>query len=1143
MQELLTWSVFWLRTLVGDPEGEMMQKQSMVRLAAVEFSRGNYLKALDIYRGLSDSLGEKHFRANMLLCERRLLRQGRRDCSRLPLKSIKVACVMDEFTFQCYEPECDLFALSPDTALVELEAFQPDMLFIESAWRGKDELWHRKVGGLSQELRAILRWSKERQVPTVFWNKEDPVHFETFLTTAREFDFVFTTDIDCISRYKAALGHGRVFLLPFACQPKIHNPIETYRRKDAFCFAGAYYVRYPDRTRDLENYVAHLPSFKPLEIFDRNFGKNDSNYQFPPEYRPYIVGTLPFNEIDKAYKGYRYSINLNSIKQSQTMFARRVFELLGSNTITVSNFSRGVRLLFGDLVVTSDNGSELVERLKLMDRESEQKQRLAALRKVMQEHTYAHRLGVVARKVLGWKLREELPEIVMVAAVASPAEYAQVTGHFRSQQCQRKRLIVVTRNGWAPEDSTPKDELIVAEGEAASLLISKVIESGAWLGLMNAADYYGPNYLQDLALATTYSDANAIGKAEYYIWTDGRVHLAGEGQAYAKKAPLLSRASIVNTSSLSGALTVGRWLQQMSNQSTLAGQAIDPFNYCVNGGHASGHDVMRAQVNDAKIDPGLSIDDLMRHAESIPADEYDETTLPRWGGSRLAQVLGPVNHPALLISLSGDEFCIESTLADEKHEYIYSRDEIPVAELVSHNCLHTHLEASPGLDLQYVFVFYKKNKERLSHVIHSVNRNQSAAVPEGATTVRLGWRIRGSGETRIKCLQWGHRRLDQAYLLGRSDKLVLTNHYPSYDNLYRNGFVHTRVKSYLDHGTQVDVFRMQPTPVASFHEFQNVDVTTGEEKALEKLLSTGRYKHVLVHFLTPEMWSVLQRFGDLNLTVWIHGSEIQPWHRRDYNYQNDQERAKAMRESELRMEFWRGLLQPMPANLKLVFVSRYFAEEVFEDIGFRVPEDSYTIIHNPIDTGLFSYQEKHPDQRRRVLSIRPYASRKYANDLSVKAILKLSEKPYFDDLEFRMIGDGKLFDETLAPLREFKNVKIERRFLTHGEIAAIHKHYGICLTPTRMDAQGVSRDEAMASGLVPISNAVAAVPEFVDESCGILVDGEDSDGLAAGIAAVYEDAARFSALSAAAAERVRRQSAKHVVVLQELALFRERACT
>jgi len=260
-----------------------------------------------------------------------------------PNCKLNIACIMDEFTFGSFQPEAVLHQLTPSNWKGELEASNPDLLFIESAWRGKDELWGSKVGHTSAELQGIVAWCRAKNVPTVFWCKEDPIHFETFLNTAKLVDHVFTTDIDCIHRYKAALGHDRVYLLPFACQPAANNPIETYQRKDAFCFAGAYYVRYPERTRDLGDFVMELPTFRPLEIYDRNYGKNDPNYQFPEEYQQYIVGTLPFDQIDKAYKGYRYAINLNSIKQSQSMFARRVFELLASNTITISNFSRGIR--------------------------------------------------------------------------------------------------------------------------------------------------------------------------------------------------------------------------------------------------------------------------------------------------------------------------------------------------------------------------------------------------------------------------------------------------------------------------------------------------------------------------------------------------------------------------------------------------------------------------------------------------------------------------------------------------------------------------------------------------------------------------------------------------------------------------------
>ena len=258
-----------------------------------------------------------------------------------------------------------IFARSPRrTGKSQLAETRPDLLLVKSAWRGHDESWGAKVGHNSDELKDILTWCREADVPTVFWNKEDPVHFATFINAARAFDYVFTTDLDCIHRYKAALGHGRVYLLPFASQPRTINPAEIRDRKDAYSFAGAYYVKYPERTRDLDTLLDTLSNLRPVEIFDRNAGQNDPDFQFPEKYRPYIVGTLPFEKIDRAYKGYRFGINLNSIKQSQTMFARRVPELLASNTLAVSNYSRAVRMMFGDLVVATDNAAELETRLR-----------------------------------------------------------------------------------------------------------------------------------------------------------------------------------------------------------------------------------------------------------------------------------------------------------------------------------------------------------------------------------------------------------------------------------------------------------------------------------------------------------------------------------------------------------------------------------------------------------------------------------------------------------------------------------------------------------------------------------------------------------------------------------------------------------
>ncbi len=209
-----------------------------------------------------------------------------------------------------------------------------------------------------------------------------------------------------------------------------------------------------------------------------------------------------------------------------------------------------------------------------------------------------------------------------------------------------------------------------------------------------------------------------------------------------------------------------------------------------------------------------------------------------------------------------------------------------------------------------------------------------------------------------------------------------------------------------------------------------------------------------------------------------------------------------------------------------------------EDLGFRLPESQYEIIHNPINTELFSYIEKPVEQRKKILSIRPYASRTYANDLSVKAIQLLAEKPWFDELEFRMVGDGPLFEETLAPLRQYANVQIQKGYLKQNEIADLHKEYGVFLCPSRMDTHGVSRDEAMSSGLIAITNSVAAIPEFVDEDCAFLAESESFEGLSEGIEALFFNEQLFAEKSFNSRQRVVKQSDKTVISQSELNLIR-----
>lgn len=375
----------------------------------------------------------------------------------------------------------------------------------------------------------------------------------------------------------------------------------------------------------------------------------------------------------------------------------------------------------------------------------------------------------------------------------------------------------------------------------------------------------------------------------------------------------------------------------------------------------------------------------------------------------------------------------------------------------------------------------------------------------------------------------------------REDRiLIVTNQYPSDDDLYRNMFVHTRIKCYQDKGLHVDVFNCS-NKIVSPYTFDGVNVYGGGLEELTSIIKVGMYGTICVHFIELNMYTAIQK-GRTNekLIVWIHGIEAERWHRRACNFSQSEIKKNRnvweQRDNE-KMEFMRDIYKNK--DIFFVFISNWIKNIAAQDAGIAARNS--TVIHNVINEKIYSYVKKTPGRRKFILSIRPYTTLNYANDLSVKAILQLSQDPIFSDLHFTLYGSMGPFEETVAPLRGFGNVTLINKFLTAQEIKAAHAEHGIFLCPTRLDTQGVSIGEAMASGLVPITNRVCAIPEFIDETCGILADGEDYMGLAAGIRRLYENPDLFLQMSQNASKRVREQCGIYVTIEKEIRLIKSKA--
>ncbi len=1053
------------------------------------------------------------------------------------IKEIRIAGVFDLFTESCLGDVCKVKNLSINDFKKEVIDFGPHFLFIESAWRGKDEGWNKKVSNPSAEMLELTSFCRTRSIPIAFWNKEDPVHFKEFLGTARMCDYVFTTDMDSISNYMAELRHGNVYLLPFAAAPGIHNPIEKFDRKGKFSFAGSYYAQYGGRKEEFDLLIDVCASTVGIDIFDRNYKTSNARYQFPEKYQQYILGTLPYDEIDRAYKGYKFGVNVNSVKNSQTMFARRVFEQMACNCLTITGYSRAIRNFFGDIIPCSSDPRLLTEKIEELvnDPTEYRKLRLLGLRTVLANHLYVHRLERIVEKLFDKKIESPFPTVLVISDPVGEEQIRRVLAHYNKQKTINKKLLLLLED---ENDIQISDRSIgiIKRREFEEMMLRDVCNA-QFVSYFSPQDYYGANYLTDLLLTRQYSDAKVIGKSSSYRYANGSFELVDNGKQYKNAESLMGSSSLISVELVDDA-TLGQFINLIHEDAISFEKmfSIDEMNYCRGWGGET-----CPKVDDmVLLDYGRPISEIYRLSDNISINDQAGGL----GGKVIDDFTGlleKVDSLNVQASQHGKGISISTTLPADKWVYVRFKNPLPIEQITQDNNIAAsiNIEATGKINFFLALVCLDENKNKLGSLFVKQGITLNDKIPQGTKMIWPWIRVSNSGNCILRSLSFASAKKKIDVWLTKTTNLLITNGYPSYDDLYQKVFVHKRVLGYQQENIPVDVFCFHPTKEEGYREFEGIPVVTGSNDLLNCVLDARVHNQVLVHFLTPELWKVLNKYLDrLKIIIWVHGAEIQPWFRREFNFRTAEELNRAKEISESRMKFWKKVFELNHPNVHFVFVSRQFYEEATSDIGVKLDDAKYSIIHNFVDTALFSYSPKVADARLKILSIRPFASAAYANDLSAKAIVELSTKDFFRNMEFRIIGDGEQFEEITEPLKAYPNVVLEKRFLHQDEIASLHKHYGVFLVPSRIDTQGVSRDEAMSSGLVPVTNRVAAIPEFVDDSCAILADAEDYLGLANGIERLYNDPDLFLRMSQAAAERVRNQSSKTYTINREIELIR-----
>ena len=689
---------------------------------------------------------------------------------------------MDDLTRACFAPMCDLLTLEPERAIAQLAAFRPQLLLVESAWRGQGHNWQDKLTKQTKVIQQCLDWCRNHSVPTAFWNKEDPVHFGTFLPLAKSFDHIFTTDIGCIPRYQKALGHSQVSLLLFAAQPHLHNPLETVSRTRGFCFAGSWYQRYPARQRDFRALIQAARTLGPVKIFDRNFGAAHPENRFPEEYTPLIVGNLPFDQIERAYKGYRFALNVNTVKKSQTMFARRVFELIACNTPVVSNTARGMQLLFGDLVTAADSTNELLARLRPWwnDETHYRKLRLMALRKVLGEHTYTHRLEYICARIAGQAWRQDSPKVLVLAVARSADAERSVVASFARQSHMHRQGVLLRQ--YTPQKRPAPDGFVCFDTSDACLAtLAERRRTIPWLAVFVAEDIYGAHYLTDLLQARHFSEAPAFGKVAHFCAQTGLTHLTHDGAQYHPANLLPARAALVRSDQLSQAWLAVCLANPTDTQLDLPNMlATDEFHYCRDGAGLAEAEVLR-QVGDLlSLDTGLSlVDDILPVAENLTAGHYRQSIIApdalAIDGKTLHDWLVARKPEGISLDLEDGRLAIRSSLDASAYVNLYAEERFSRERLNLIENNQVRLLAEHDLpELLTVFEFQDANKRKIGHTINPAGASYALLIPETCRHLRFALRLRGSGTAHVHTMVCGETEEPPVVVLEKHAPVVLT---------------------------------------------------------------------------------------------------------------------------------------------------------------------------------------------------------------------------------------------------------------------------------------------------------------------------------------------------------------------------------
>lgn len=331
--------------------------------------------------------------------------------------------------------------------------------------------------------------------------------------------------------------------------------------------------------------------------------------------------------------------------------------------------------------------------------------------------------------------------------------------------------------------------------------------------------------------------------------------------------------------------------------------------------------------------------------------------------------------------------------------------------------------------------------------------------------------------------------------------LILSETYPSPDNIYAMGFVHSRSLEYRRLGHEVTVLSFSAERA---YEFEGVRVCTEGDVRARVVPPTGTVPCTVpdidaVFSHAPNLRHHLRFLNDfpaLPLLFFLHGHEVLLTLRHypapfafDRSPRERLGRLLRAAYDPIKLLAFRRFCQRRRAHghrLGLVFVSEWMRRETVACSPWMARADDLPtrVIPNAVNPAFIAgHYTPAAEPDADFICIRPFDNPKYAVD-QVAAWARRCP-----DRLFHVFGKGRYFDIHPPP----SNLSVFKRFVAQAEIPALLDRYRACAMPTRLDSQGVMGCEMASYGIPLFTSDMDVTREVLGgfDNVRRLADGAD----------------------------------------------------